>query len=431
MKKVIFITLFIVLAIFIFTGYSYAQTVSDLRDQIENTNNEIEKINNEIKKLSNQIAATGEEKNNLANAIKELNLTRNKLLKEKEGIEKKIKATGLVIVSLNSDIEEKQISLRIAKDALVKLFRDLNQKDNFLLVERFLSLDNFTDFSREYNDTLSLNEKIRNTILEISNKKEELLNTKTAKEDEQQNLNILKNNLIQKEKVVVVTQKEKDALLIATKNKEIEYQKMLEEQKKKKETFEKSLEEYEAKLKFILNPKLLPKEGSGVLSWPLNSILVTSQYGNRCLVNLYGTCKFHYGIDFRAAVGTPVFAMEDGVVGGTGDTDASCPKASFGKWVFIKYNNGLSSTYGHLSVISTKKGQKVKKGDIVAYSGNTGSSTGPHLHVSVYASTGVKVDTVPSKSCDGKIFTQPIAALNAYLNPALYLPKITSSMIKK
>jgi len=49
----------------------------------------------------------------------------------------------------------------------------------------------------------------------------------------------------------------------------------------------------------------------------------------------------------------------------------------------------------------------------------------------VYASDGVKVDTVPSQSCSGKIFTQPISAKGAHLNPALYLPNITSAMVKK
>lgn len=431
MKKNIIIIVFIVFTVFTFSQYSSAQTAVELKNQIDSTNNEIEKINKEIKTLSNQIAVTSEEKSTLANAVKELTLTRNKLIKEKEQIQKKITATGFVIDTISDDITDKEETINTIKSSLGEMIKDLDQKGNTLFIEKLL-LNNFSDFSRDYNDIISLNEKIKDQIREISGKKEELLEIKDQKEDEQQNLTKLKDNLIKKEQVVLITKKEKDNLLTITKNKETEYQKMLAEQIKKKEAFEKELQEYESKLKFILNPNILPKAGSGVLSWPLSSILVTSLYsGNRCLLQLYDKCKPHYGIDFRAPIGTAVFAMEDGVVEGTGDTDVACPKASFGKWVFIKYNNGLSSTYGHLSLISVKKGQKIKKGDIVAYSGNTGSSTGPHLHVSVYASTGVKVDTVPSKSCNGKIFTQPISALNAYLDPSLYLPKITSEMIKK
>ena len=123
--------------------------------------------------------------------------------------------------------------------------------------------------------------------------------------------------------------------------------------------------------------------------------------------------------------------MGSGTVIGTGDTDIYCKGASFGKWVFIKYDNGLSSTFGHLSVISSTAGQKVKTGDVVGLSGNTGHSTGPHLHVTVYASQGSDVKTVPSLSCNGKTFIMPIAPVNAYLDPMLYLPKISSNMVKK
>lgn len=424
MKKFIsYITLTLV-CLTIFPVGAFALTASQIRQQMEDTNDQIEQIDREIKSLSNQITLTSQEKDTLANTLKELNLTRSKLLKEKEIIQKKINTAGLVIKNISSDITDKESSINISRKSLANMIRSLYENDNELLIERILSEESFTDFSRNYNDVLSLNEKIRENILEISGKKEELLVSKTEKEKEQSNLNTLKNNLTQKEKVVAVTQKEKDSLLVATKNKEAEYQKMLAEKVKIKETFEKSLEEYEAKLEFILNPKLLPKKGSGILSWPLSYILVTSPYGARWN-------SFHYGMDFRAAVGTSVKAMSPGVVEGTGDTDVACKGASFGKWVFIKYDNGLSSTYGHLSVITAKVGDEVEAGDEVGLSGNTGSSTGPHLHISVYASTGVKVDTVPSKSCNGKIFTQPIAALNAYLDPSLYLPKITSDMIKK
>ena len=84
----------------------------------------------------------------------------------------------------------------------------------------------------------------------------------------------------------------------------------------------------------------------------------------------------HNGVDFRATIGTPVKSAGNGVVEGVGDTDAVCAGASYGKWVFIRYDNGLASTYGHFSVISVKEGQRVKTGDVVGYSGNTGYSTG-------------------------------------------------------
>jgi len=109
-------------------------------------------------------------------------------------------------------------------------------------------------------------------------------------------------------------------------------------------------------------------------------------------------------------------AMASGVVKGTGDTDIYCKGASFGKWVFIEYDNGLSSAFGHLSVISAKTGQRVKAGDVVALSGNTGHTTGPHLHTSVYVSEGVNIGKVPSRSCTGKNFIMPIASKNAYLD---------------
>ena len=423
MKRLIF---YIILIAFCFSIVPYkviALSASEVRAQIEDTNNQIEALNKEIAALSNQLTETAEQKNTLNNTIKELTLTRNKLIKEKDQTQQNINKTGLVIQEIGDNIETKEESIQNGEASLKEMLYSLYQNENNSFIEMILSKGKLEEFSKEYNNTLSINESVRNYINELLGQKAELTNSKNQKLSEQDKLNTLKATLIAKETAVLNTKKEKDALLMETKNKEAEYQKMLAEQLKRKDVFEKAITDYEAQLKFILNPKLLPKEGSGVLSWPLSSILITSPYGSR-----WGS--IHYGVDFRAAVGTPVFAMASGVVEGTGDTDISCKGASFGKWVFIKYNNGLSSTFGHLSVISAKKGQVVKGGDVVGLSGNTGSSTGPHLHVAVYASLGVKVDTVPSKSCGGKIFTQPISALSAYLNPMLYLPKVTANMYK-
>jgi len=424
MKNFILSIIFIVVAIFTFSRYSSAQTVEELNAQINSANSQIEKINKEIAALSSQIAVTGEQKNTLANAIKDLTLRRNLLTKERQQTERKITTTGLVIQTLDSEIGTRNNILNRSRISLSGLIKDLHQQDQQTFLQKLLLNNNLSDLSREYNNIISLNNEIKNNISNVNIQKESLTLSKDKKEEEKNALTILNKNLTSKELEIEANKKEKDALLIATKNKESNYKMLLLEQQKRKDAFEKTIEDYESQIKFILNPKSIPKSGSSVLSWPLNTITITSPYGSR-----WG--KFHYGLDFRASIGSSVKAMTSGVVEGTGDTDIACKGASFGKWVFIRYNNGLSSTYGHLSSISATVGQSVSAGDIVALSGNTGSSTGPHLHVAVYASDGVKVDTVPSKACNGKIFTQPISALSAYLNPGLYLPTITPSMVKK
>ncbi len=414
MKRV---TIFLSLILLCTPQSIFAATAESVNQQISSVNAQIQALDREIAQYQSQITTTSEQARTLANHIKELTLTRDKLLKETKQTEKKITATGLIIGTLQNNISLEQKSIDNSKEALANMFRDLNERDEINLVARVLSETTLTDASREYANILMVNEQVRKHIIQLEQDRQALTESKNKKEIEQKSLTTLKKTLEQKKLAVDATKKEKDVLLSETKNKESEYKKLLADREKQKDAFEKSLEEYEAQLKFILNPKSLPAKGTGALSRPLDNLLITSPFGNR-----WG--KFHYGTDFRASVGTKVMSMGSGEVLGTGDTDVACKGASFGKWVFIKYNNGLSSVFGHLSVISAKVGQKVEAGDIVALSGNTGSSTGPHLHVGVYASGGVNVDTVPSKSCNGKIFTQPIAALTAYLDPMLYLPKL-------
>ena len=134
--------------------------------------------------------------------------------------------------------------------------------------------------------------------------------------------------------------------------------------------------------------------------------------------------KGHNGVDFRAAIGTPVKAALSGTVEGTGNTDAVRGCYSYGKWVLVKHSNGLTSLYAHLSEISASRGEEVRTGEIIGYSGNTGYSTGPHLHFTVYASNGVRVmklgeSTGKKTPCANAEI--PVSPLGAYLNPMDYL----------
>lgn len=410
---------------------SYAITNADtVRQQIQDIATQIQALDKEIAQYQDQIATTSEQSASLSSLIKELTLTRSKLLKEKEQNQKKISATVAVIGTLDTNIASDSKTIEKSKSAVRKMLGAIYEEDQVPLVARILAGSTIHEMSREYNNAVTMNTVFRDKATQLTNQVRALDVTRTQKQQEKQNLTTLQKSLALKQQAIEATKKEKDTLLSATKNKESNYKKMLAESQKKRDTFEKDLETYESQLKFILDPKLLPTEGTGVLSWPLDKVYITQLFGKTVSSKRLYVSGSHSGVDFRASVGTEVKSMGTGTVEGFGDTDTYCKGASFGKWVFIKYDNGLSSTFGHLSVINATTGQKVKAGDIVGLSGNTGHSTGPHLHVTVYASEGASVKTVPSLSCSGKTFIMPIAPTKAYLDPMLYLPSISTKSIK-
>lgn len=118
-------------------------------------------------------------------------------------------------------------------------------------------------------------------------------------------------------------------------------------------------------------------EGSGTLAWPTASRSVTSRFGPRRAPTA-GASTNHDGIDIGVPVGTRVMAADGGKVTRSG------PNGGFGTYVEIDHGGGLVTFYGHLSQSLVRVGQKVDKGDLIAKSGNTGTSSGPHLHFGVH-----------------------------------------------
>ena len=109
--------------------------------------------------------------------------------------------------------------------------------------------------------------------------------------------------------------------------------------------------------------------------WPVRG-WVTSPFGNRTSP-FSGILKFHEGMDIATQTGTPVVAPADGVVIKAGFS------TGYGNMVEISHGYGLRTVFGHNSRLNVKAGQQVKRGDVISYVGDTGSSTGPHLHYEV------------------------------------------------
>jgi len=110
------------------------------------------------------------------------------------------------------------------------------------------------------------------------------------------------------------------------------------------------------------------------LEWPLQrSHRVTSPFGDREHPVLGGR-RFHNGIDLSVPVGTPVYAAQSGRVAVVGEGGAS------GRYVVVDHGNGVQTSYSHLERAEVPQGAPITRGQLVARSGNTGRSTGPHLH---------------------------------------------------
>lgn len=143
-----------------------------------------------------------------------------------------------------------------------------------------------------------------------------------------------------------------------------------------------------------------------LLRTPLDAVRVTSAFGAR-RHPILGYTRMHAGIDFGASVGTPVYAAGDGVV------KEARWAGGYGRWLQIQHTGAFATGYGHLSGWAVKPGQRVRQGQVVAYVGNSGRSTGPHLHYEVIIN-GQKVNPTGAKVPQGTILAgNDLAAFKA------------------
>ncbi len=105
---------------------------------------------------------------------------------------------------------------------------------------------------------------------------------------------------------------------------------------------------------------------------------LSSGFGYR-IDPVYKTVKFHPGLDFSAPQGTPIYATAEGVVETSGNLGNG-----YGNHIVIQHGYAYSTLYGHMSRIKAKRGQRVKRGEVIGYVGSTGKSTGSHLHYEVF-----------------------------------------------
>ncbi|MBX6753880.1 MAG: peptidoglycan DD-metalloendopeptidase family protein [Thermorudis peleae] len=151
-------------------------------------------------------------------------------------------------------------------------------------------------------------------------------------------------------------------------------------------------------------------------SWPVHG-QITSTFGPR---NLLPGEQVHTGIDLAVPVGTPVQATADGVVSAVG------PAGGYGLRVEIRHPDGTTTLYAHLQAALVQPGQVVHKGDVIAQSGNSGASTGPHVHYEIRRN-GQPIDPLPYLQATPAPTTTSVTATSARLAATPYANLIAQS----
>lgn len=427
-----FLIFFITISIFSLkynSNFAQAADIDDLRSKINEKSREIQEVEKQIRHYQTELVEIGKEANTLQNAIKSLDVTQDKLETDISLTRNKMDSENLNLDRLAIEIDENQEKIGRNSETLGETLRILNETGQSSMVEALLKYDDIASFWDEVDNLQRFQSGIKEHLDNLKAIKEVLEDQKEETEKRKDDLEQLKVELDAQNKIVEVNKQQKSSLLKETKNTEAEYEKILQRNLERKAQFEKELFEFESQLRIAIDPSSIPGARSGILSWPLRDVFVTQYFGKTVDSQRLYTSGTHNGVDFRAAMGTPVRAALSGVISHLGNTDEVSGCYSFGRWVLVKHNNGLSTLYTHLSSINVSQGQAVNTGDTIAFSGGlpgtygAGYSTGPHLHFGVYATEGLRPQVYQSSTpCNGAYI--PLADQKAYLDPMSYLPPL-------
>ncbi len=400
-----------------FWNAASAESAAEIQQQIDEQNTQIAQLNKEIEQYQKQLDATSAKKQTLQSTLDGLNLSLKKLGASISVTKKQITSTQLQIQQLANGIAGKEASIDSGKSGLSESLRRLNETETQSLALQVLAAEDVSTAWEDIDAIQSLQNSINDLIAILGKEKQSLTDTKMATEEKKAELLNQQRALTAQQGSLNATKKAQSELLAQTKSQESAYQNLIAQKQAEKVAFESALFELASKLEYTLDPSKVPPAVQGVLHWPLDNVFVTQQFGKTSVSGRLYASGTHDGIDFRAAVGTPVRASLSGTVAEI--NQGAAPSCQYGKWVLIRHGNGLSTLYAHLSEISVQKGQTVGTGQIIGYAGSTGYATGPHLHFTVYASDAVSYKQYRCKS--GKHVMIPIAPLEAYLNPLNYL----------
>lgn len=387
--KLQFVAVFVFMSLLI-GAVAQAQNASVLQQAIDQKSKELDEVTKKIQETQIILTEEAVRGKTLKQEVSRIDTTVQKVNLGIRSSELTIDKLRLEIQRVQGDISDKEQSAELRRATITQLLQDyqLRDRENMLisllngksLAEGVADLQRISDLNdgllREIDELRSLKQELADRLEEVSGKKNKV---------EQERLSLEAKRIAAQEQL-----SERQRLLAETKNREDNYKKILTELEKQQQAIGDEIDSIEDVLRAQFGSTELPKKRPGVFLTPIEGARMSQAYGATKFAQKAYKSKFHNGVDYGVPIGTPVMAADGGVVLMAGNNG----RVQYGRYIVIKHANGLTTLYAHLSKQSVKTGETVERGQIIGYSGNTGYSTGPHLHFTVYLSSSVKLQAI-------------------------------------
>lgn len=303
-----------------------------------------------------------------------------------------IQAYGQLIADTQEELEDAQEELRVLSEAHRERVRVMEEEGKISYWEVLFQANSFTDLLDRINMVEEINESDRRRMEQMRIAADIVTATQMNLETGKADLEIVREQLTVDEQLLAEKQAQYDSILLELEKKSEEFAILVAESELLQEELMQEIAAKEVELKEAKHDEYLrqlalkgdnPPSNATWLT-PVSGFRLTSAFGMRKHPVLKVT-RMHNGVDMACAAGTPIYATRAGTV-----TTASYQASGAGNYVSINHLDGFSSIYMHMTHYVVSKGQSVSQGQLIGYVGNTGISTGDHLHFGIsYAGTYV------------------------------------------
>ena len=360
------------------------------------TQADIDKLKKEKTEKQNELNQITTEKKSVQDEIDDLRSQIDSLQAELYDLQSKLDGLNSSIKSKESEITQKQAELEEKKELLKKRLVAMYKKGGMSYLDVLVGSGNLFEMLVNFDAVQEVTQADNDLINKVTQEKQDLENAKTELENEKKQVDDVKSQKEAKNQELTDKKKEKDEKVASLSESEKAKQKEIDSTEAAiNDAQAKMAKEYEEAQKRLSSSSSNSSKSNGTSSrgssssssnakgqngvnfngtfiWPCNNKIVTSlQSSYRALKN-----RRHDGIDIGARYEN-VYASASGIA------YSAYNPGGYGNYIIIYHGNGYATLYGHLNSIKISDGQFVSQGEVIAQSGNTGGSTGPHLHFEI------------------------------------------------